>query len=179
MIYQTDVAADAVFKVDRRKNRMPTAAFHPVTGMRRLAIDIWDTHRFLLAQEPVFATVLAELRRGQKESHWMWFIFPQLRDLGRSETARHFGLAGVDEASMYLAHPILGPRLVQVTEAVLAIQDRSLYEIFGSPDDLKFRSCMTLFSLVVEDQRAYPFSQALARFCEGEPDRLTLALVSA
>jgi uncharacterized protein (DUF1810 family) len=142
-------------------------------------MDIWDADRFLLAQEPVFTTALAELRQGRKESHWMWFIFPQLRDLGRSATARHFGLASLDEARMYLAHPILGPRLVQATEAVLALQERSLSEIFGSPDDLKFRSCMTLFSLVVEDQRAYPFSQALDRFCEGESDRLTLDLVAA
>jgi uncharacterized protein (DUF1810 family) len=141
-------------------------------------MDIWDADRFLLAQEPVFATAIAELRRGRKESHWMWFIFPQLRELGHSATARYYGLEGVEEARMYLAHPILSPRLVQATEAVLAIQHRSLAEIFGSPDDMKFRSCMTLFSLVVEDQRAYPFSQALERFCEGEPDRLTLDLVA-
>jgi uncharacterized protein (DUF1810 family) len=141
-------------------------------------MDIWDADRFLTAQEPVFATALAELRRGRKESHWMWFIFPQLRDLGRSATARHFGLFSQNEARLYLAHLILGPRLVQATEAVLAIQHRSLAEIFGSPDDMKFRSCMTLFSLVVDDQRAYPFSQALEHFCEGEPDRLTLDLVA-
>jgi uncharacterized protein (DUF1810 family) len=142
-------------------------------------MDIWDADRFLQAQEHVFASALAELRRGRKESHWMWFIFPQLRDLGHSATARHYGLADTEEARMYLAHPILGPRLVQATEAVLAILDRSLHEIFGSPDDMKFRSCMTLFSLVVEDQRAYPFAQALERFCEGEPDRLTVDLVAA
>lgn len=142
-------------------------------------MDVWDADRFLTAQEPVFATALAELRRGRKESHWMWFIFPQLRDLGRSATARHYGLSGLQEARMYLAHPVLGPRLVQVTEAVLAIQGRSLFEIFGSPDDLKFRSCMTLFSEVVEDQRAYPFKQALERFCQGEADRLTVDFVSA
>lgn len=142
-------------------------------------MDVWDADRFLTAQEPVFATALAELRRGRKESHWMWFIFPQLRDLGRSATARHYGLSGLQEARMYLAHPVLGPRLVQVTEAVLAIQGRSLFEIFGSPDDLKFRSCMTLFSQVIEDQRAYPFTQALERFCQGERDGMTLQLLSA
>lgn len=142
-------------------------------------MDVWDADRFLTAQEPVFATALAELRRGRKESHWMWFIFPQLRDLGRSVTARFYGLSGLEEARMYLAHPVLGPRLVQVTEAVLAIQGRSLFEIFGSPDDLKFRSCLTLFSYVVEDQRAYPFTQALEHFCQGERDRMTLQLVSA
>lgn len=140
-------------------------------------MDIWDLDRFLLAQEPVFATAMTELRRGRKESHWMWFIFPQLRELGRSATARHYGLADKAEARMYLSHPILGPRLVQSTEAVLAVAHRSLYDIFGAPDDLKFRSCMTLFSLVVEDQRAYPFAQALERFCQGERDRLTLDLV--
>lgn len=142
-------------------------------------MDVWDADRFLTAQEPAFATALAELRRGRKESHWMWFIFPQLRDLGRSATARHYGLSGLQEARMYLAHPVLRPRLVQVTQAVLAVQDRSLFEIFGSPDDLKFRSCMTLFSQVVEDQRAYPFSQALERFCQGERDGMTLQLLSA
>src|SRR5438046_1700808 len=104
----------------------------------------FDLERFLTAQAPVFETVLEELKAGRKRSHWMWFIFPQLRGLGWSPTAQFYGIGKLKEARAYLAHSVLGPRLLICTEAVLAIRGRSLHEIFGFPDDLKFRSSMTL-----------------------------------
>ncbi|WP_353654364.1 DUF1810 domain-containing protein [Azospirillum sp. A1-3] len=138
--------------------------------------DPLDLQRFVKAQDPVFATVLDELRAGHKRSHWMWFIFPQLRDLGRSATAQFYGIASLDEAQAYLAHPILGPRLVQATETVLAVQGRTLHEIFGSPDDLKFRSSMTLFArAAAEDGDLY--RRSLDRYCGGQPDEATLKLL--
>lgn len=129
--------------------------------------------RFLDAQAEILPTVMAELQAGTKRSHWMWFIFPQLEALGRSATARYYGLADLEEARQYLTHPVLGARLRDCTRAVLAHADRSAHAIFGSPDDLKFRSCMTLFSLVAPDEPL--FGQALAAFYGGEADPLTLA----
>lgn len=138
--------------------------------------DPFDLQRFVKAQDPVFATVLEELRAGRKRSHWMWFVFPQLRDLGRSPTAQFYGIASLGEARAYLAHPILGPRLTQATEAVLSVQGRTLHEIFGSPDDLKFRSSMTLFArAAAEDGDLY--RKALDRCCGGQPDETTLKLL--
>src|SRR4051812_31904857 len=99
--------------------------------------------RFVVAQEPVFTTALNELGSGRKRTHWMWFIFPQLRGLGHSSTAEFYGIGSLTEARAYLAHPLLGPRLILCTEAVLGISDRSLQAIFGSSDDMKFRSSMT------------------------------------
>lgn len=138
--------------------------------------DPFDLQRFVKAQDPVFATVLTELRDGRKRSHWMWFVFPQLRDLGRSPTAQLYGIAGLDEAQAYLAHPILCNRLAQATETVLAVQGRTLHEIFGSPDDLKFRSSMTLFTQAAEGEDLY--RKALDRFCDGRPDDATLKLLA-
>jgi uncharacterized protein (DUF1810 family) len=132
----------------------------------------------VIAQAPVFESVLAELRTGRKRSHWMWFIFPQLADLGRSATARFYGIRSIEEASAYLAHPVLGPRVDLCTRIVLASESPSLHAIFGSPDDLKFRSCMTLFSLAAQDPDN-PFRQALDRWCNGQPDEQTLALIDA
>ena len=105
---------------------------------------------FVAAQDPVYAGVLAELRAGQKQRHWMWFIFPQLTALGRSDTARRFGLSGLGEARAYLGHPVLGPRLLECTGIVNGVSGRSAHEIFGSPDDLKLRSSMTLFALAAK-----------------------------
>src|SRR3954467_9583383 len=137
-----------------------------------------DLMRFLDAQAEIYATALAELKAGQKRSHWMWFIFPQLRGLGHSSTAQFYGISSLDEARAYLAHPVLGPRLMRCTEAVLAVEGRSLHAIFGSPDDLKFCSSMTLFALVAgEDQSV--FRQALARYSEGRMDERTVALCGA
>jgi uncharacterized protein (DUF1810 family) len=108
--------------------------------------DPFDLNRFVIAQAPVFAAALDELKAGRKRSHWMWFIFPQLRGLGHSSMAEFYGISSLDEGRAYLAHPLLGPRLILCTETVLALQGRSLHAIFGSPDDMKFRSSMTLFS---------------------------------
>ena len=133
----------------------------------------FDLQRFVNAQEPVFTTVLEELRDGRKRSHWMWFIFPQLRGLGRSVTAEFYGIASLDEARAYLAHPTLGLRLEEATRAVLAIQGRTVHAIFGSPDDLKFHSSMTLFALAAEET-ATLYREALARCFDGRMDTATL-----
>jgi uncharacterized protein (DUF1810 family) len=140
--------------------------------------DPFDLNRFVTAQAPVYETALGELRAGRKRSHWMWFIFPQLRGLGHSATAQLYGLASLDEARAYLAHPVLEPRLTLCTEAVLAIEGRGLNAIFGSPDDFKFHSSMTLFARVAADTES-PFIKALDRYCEGRMDERTLALLAA
>ena len=118
--------------------------------------------------------VRAELSNGRKRSHWMWFVFPQLKGLGLSSTAQHYGIASLAEARAYLAHPVLGPRLRACCELMLAVPQRSAHEILGSPDDLKFRSCVTLFSLAAPDEPL--FRRCLERFYDGEPDPRTLAL---
>lgn len=136
----------------------------------------FDLQRFVEAQDPVYTTVLAELRSGAKRSHWIWFIFPQLRDLGRSPTAKHFGLASLEEARAYWQHPVLGPRLLECTRLVLGVEGKSALEILGPPDDLKFRSCVTLFGRAAPDEPA--FARAIDRYFAGGPDRLTLDLLS-
>ena len=138
--------------------------------------DRFDLERFVTSQAPAFETVLAELRAGRKRTHWMWFIFPQLAGLGRSLTARFYGISSLEEARAYLGHPVLGPRLNQCTRIVLETKSPSLHAIFGSPDDLKFRSCMTLFSLAANDPD-HAFRDALDRWCDGQPDEQTLALI--
>jgi len=120
------------------------------------------------------ATVLHELRAGRKRSHWMWFVFPQLRGLGSSGMAQHYGIASLAEARAYLAHPVLGPRLRECCSLMLAVPQRSALEILGSPDDLKFRSCCTLFQLAAPGEEL--FGQCLERFYGGVPDPRTLAL---
>ena len=135
----------------------------------------FDLDRFVTAQAPVIASVRQELAAGQKRSHWMWFIFPQLRGLGRSETARHYGITSLAEAKAYLAHPELGARLVECTRLVNEVRGRTVHEIFGSPDDLKFHSSMTLFAHADPDQEA--FRTALQTYFSGQPDRNTVALV--
>ncbi len=135
----------------------------------------YDLERFVKAQEPVFDTALAELRAGRKQSHWMWFVFPQLRGLGRSPMAQHYGINSLAEAVAYLEHPVLGARLRTCVEAVLTLQGRSLRQIFGTPDDLKFRSSMTLFALASGDESL--FQQALNRYCKGVMDQMTVDLV--
>ncbi|MDN8615163.1 DUF1810 domain-containing protein [Variovorax ginsengisoli] len=138
----------------------------------RPPLDPEGLQRFVEAQELVYDAVCRELRAGRKTSHWMWFVFPQLRVLGRSATARFFGLADLAEAQAYAAHPVLGPRLVECSELVLAASGRSAHEIFGTPDDLKLRSCMTLFELATA---APVFARVLDRLYAGERDPLTLA----
>lgn len=143
-----------------------------------MAAEAFDLARFEQAQDGVFETALGELRAGRKRTHWMWFIFPQLRSLGRSPTAQFYGLASLDEARAYLAHPVLGPRLARCVEALAGAQASSLHAIFGSPDDLKFRSCMTLFATAAGGDGGV-YRRALDRWCGGRMDPQTLALVAA
>lgn len=137
----------------------------------------FDLERFVTAQAPVHETALAEIEAGRKRSHWMWFVFPQLRGLGISPTAQHYGLVSLAEARAFLAHPVLGHRLRGITQAMLRHRGRPLAQIFGSPDDMKFRSCMTLFAQA-EGGADGPFREALATFCHGEEDERTLALLN-
>jgi uncharacterized protein (DUF1810 family) len=130
-------------------------------------------NHFHAAQEPVYSQALAELRAGQKRSHWMWFIFPQIAGLGHSPMAQRFALSGLEQARDYLADPVLGARLREATGAVLAHPDKSLRAIFGTPDDLKFISSMTLFSHAAPDEGL--FARALQTFADGQEDAATLA----
>jgi uncharacterized protein (DUF1810 family) len=134
--------------------------------------DPYDLQRFVKAQDPVYDQVCAELRNGRKESHWMWFIFPQLRGLGHSQMAVKFGIASREEAEAFLKHPILGPRLRECSRFVNQIEGRSINQILGSPDDLKFQSSMSLFASVTPDNHI--FKAALQKYFGGELDRLTL-----
>jgi len=138
--------------------------------------DPFELSRFVAAQDLVFDTVLTELRDGRKQTHWMWFVFPQLRALGRSPTANFYGIASIEEARAYLLHPLLAERLVQTVDTVLGVSDRSAHDIFGSPDDLKLRSSMTLFNAAAGTTKNR-FRRALQRFFAGEPDPRTLQLL--
>ena len=135
--------------------------------------DPFNLQRFIDAQAPIYAQVLAELGAGSKRSHWMWFVFPQIAGLGRSETARYFAIGSRAEAAAYLAHPILGARLRECCRLTMSIKGRSAREIFDSPDDMKLRSSLTLFVAVAPDDAI--FAEALQKFFSGEADRLTLA----
>jgi uncharacterized protein (DUF1810 family) len=135
--------------------------------------DPFNLERFVTAQEPVIAQVYQEMRNGRKQTHWMWFIFPQLAGLGRSPMAQHYAVASPAEAQAYLDHPRLGPRLIELTECVNSIPSRTIHDIFGSPDDLKFHSSMTLFAAA--DRAATPaFRTALEKYFSGQPDPLTV-----
>jgi uncharacterized protein (DUF1810 family) len=138
--------------------------------------DPFDLRRFVDAQDRVYDTVLAELRNGAKRSHWIWFVFPQLRGLGRSATAQRYGISSLDEARAYVAHPVLGPRLRECTGLVAAIEGRTVDEIFGWPDNLKVRSSMTLFAHATDDNAG--FRAVLDKFYDGEEDPATLELLS-
>ena len=135
----------------------------------------FDLDRFAAAQAGIYGQALAELRRGRKESHWMWFVFPQIAGLGRSETARFFGIVSADEARAYLAHPLLGARLVECTNAVLGHKALSAEAIFGPVDAIKLRSSMTLFEAVADDPS--PFAAALAACFGGVRDAETLGQI--
>jgi uncharacterized protein (DUF1810 family) len=135
----------------------------------------FDLDRFVQAQETIYPQVLRELRQGAKQSHWMWFIFPQIEGLGHSSTARRYAISGRAEAEAYLAHALLGSRLEDCTRAMLQHSDRSAHVILGSPDDLKFWSSMTLFSEVADRKKGSVFHQALLQFYDGQPDEATLA----
>ena len=134
--------------------------------------DPYNLQRFVDAQNPVFERVCAELRAGQKRGHWIWFVFPQLRGLGHSEMATRFAISSREEAEEYLKHPVLGPRLRECTRLVMLVEGRSINQIFGYPDDLKFRSSMTLFVSATADKQI--FNDALQKYFAGEPDPLTI-----
>ena len=133
----------------------------------------FDLERFVQAQAPVYATVLKELRAGHKRTHWMWFIFPQLGGLGHSEMARRYAIRSGDEAAAYLAHPVLGARLRECATIVNGLDGQAVEEIFGHPDELKFRSSMTLFADVAPDEAV--FQDCIDKYFDGEPDGETLA----
>jgi uncharacterized protein (DUF1810 family) len=132
--------------------------------------------RFVQAQAPVIDTVRAELARGRKASHWMWFVFPQISGLGRSAMAQRYAIASLDEAQAYAAHPMLGARLRELTALVMAVEGRSAYEIFGTPDDLKFHSSMTLFARAAPDEPL--FHGALEKYFGGREDSATVERLS-
>jgi uncharacterized protein (DUF1810 family) len=139
------------------------------------ANDPHDLDRFVRAQERDYADALAEVRAGQKESHWMWYVFPQIAGLGYSATSQRYAIKSREEAAAYLAHPILGPRLIKIAEAALAVEGRSARAIFGSPDDLKLKSSATLFAQVTPAGSV--FERLLAKFFGGERDEQTLRLL--
>lgn len=141
------------------------------------ADDPYDLDRFVRAQEPDYARALSEVRAGRKRSHWMWYVFPQFAGLGSSPTARLYAIKSVAEAEAYLRHPVLGPRLVECCEAVLGVEGRSAHDIFGSPDDLKLRSCATLFARVSAPGSV--FHRLLDQYFAGVPDEKTVCLTDA
>jgi uncharacterized protein (DUF1810 family) len=136
----------------------------------------FNLNRFVEAQEPVYDRVLAELRHGRKTGHWIWFVFPQIDGLGHSAMAQRFAITSLEEAKAYLDHPLLGTRLLECTGLVCQLKGRSVREILGTPDDMKFRSCMTLFCRASSDPRV--FEEALQMFFGGEPDPLTLERIA-
>ncbi|RPI08359.1 MAG: DUF1810 domain-containing protein [Zetaproteobacteria bacterium] len=139
--------------------------------------DPYNLTRFVRAQEGVYAQALSEIQSGTKRTHWMWYIFPQIDGLAFSATSKHFAIGGIGEARAYLAHPILGPRLLECAEAVIRVEGRSAMEIFGSPDDLKLRSCATLFACV--SPRDSAFERLLRKYCPSGRDDKTLQLLGS
>ena len=134
--------------------------------------QVSDLARFVDAQQEIYEQALAELRAGSKRSHWMWFVFPQIAGLGRTVTAQRYAIADLAEARAYLAHPVLGPRLAECAQALLAVPDRTATQILGTPDDLKLRSSMTLFAHAAGDPAV--FRAVLDRFYGGEDDPATV-----
>lgn len=136
------------------------------------APDAYNLQRFVNAQEPIYVGALAELRAGDKRGHWMWYVFPQIEGLGVSAASEWFAIRSLDEARAYLKHPVLGPRIRECVQAVLDVEGRSLDQIFGYPDDLKFRSSMTLFARAAQDNNV--FMVALQKYCGGNLDPRTI-----
>jgi len=134
-----------------------------------------DLNRFVRAQADDYDRALSEIRRGRKQSHWMWYIFPQIAGLGQSAMSQRFAIRGLDEARAYLAHPLLGPRLVACAETLLALEGRSAEQIFGFPDTMKLRSCATLFAAVSPNESI--FHQLLEKYFQDEPDPMTMRLM--
>ena len=136
---------------------------------------MYDLSRFLEAQKNSYDTALREIKTGRKRSHWMWYIFPQIRGLGYSAMAQHYAIRDLGEAREYLRHPVLGPRLIEISEALLALDESDPRRVMGSPDDLKLRSCMTLFQCAAPDQPV--FGKVLDKFYGGKPDEKTLQMI--
>ena len=136
---------------------------------------MYDLSRFLEAQKNAYDTALREIRAGRKRSHWMWYIFPQIQGLGYSAMAQHYAIRDLGEAREYLQHPLLGPRLIEISEALLALEESDPRRVMGSPDDLKLRSCMTLFQCAAPDQPV--FGKVLDKFYGGKPDGRTLEIL--
>ena len=139
--------------------------------------DPHDLNRFVQAQEDDYDQALSEIRSGRKQSHWMWYIFPQFDGLGFSSTSKRYSIKSIAEAEAFLDHPVLGPRLMECAEAVLRVEGRSAFEILGSPDDVKLKSCATLFACVSPDGSV--FDRLLDKYYQGERDSKTLQLFSA
>ena len=146
----------------------------PTTSSR--TDDPFELDRFVAAQEAIYSQALDEIQRGQKRSHWMWFILPQIAGLGSSAMAQRYAIQNIAEAAAYLKHPILGPRLIACAEAAVAVEGRSAHDIFGSPDDMKLRSCATLFAAVPGADPV--FWALLDRFFGGERDPETLRILN-
>jgi uncharacterized protein (DUF1810 family) len=149
----------------------------PTSNQTKEHADPFELARFTTAQEGIYHRALAEIRNGDKRSHWMWFIFPQIDGLGFSSTAKRYAIKSAEEARQYLAHPVLGPRLLECTEAALAVEGRSAFEIFGSPDDFKLKSCMTLFETVAGPDSV--FGRVLDKYYQGQRDTRTLDILAA
>ena len=147
----------------------------PLEPLAQSMTDVYNLHRFLTAQAHTYDTVLDELRAGTKSSHWIWFIFPQIIGLGHSGMAQKFAIGSLNEAKAYLQHPVLGPRLRACTQLVLDVNGRSAEEIFSYPDNLKFRSCMTLFLTAGTDNTL--FKDSLLKYFDGKPDQSTLDIL--
>lgn len=138
--------------------------------------DPFNLGRFVSAQETIYPAVLAELRRGQKRTHWMWFVFPQYQGLGYSSTSKHYAIKSIEEARQYLSHPLLGSRLLECAETVLNTNGRSAREIFGTPDDMKLHSSMTLFAALTDSESL--FARVLDKYFQGKRDSRTLDLLT-
>jgi uncharacterized protein (DUF1810 family) len=149
----------------------------PDSTAHHAATDPFHLQRFVEGQEFAYSRALAEIRNGWKRSHWMWYIFPQFAGLGMSDMSVHYAINSIEEAKAYLAHPILGPRLIECTEAALAVKNRSAREFFGSPDDMKLRSCATLFASV--SPAGSVFGRLLDQYFNGQGDPRTLELIGA
>lgn len=145
--------------------------------MKRRMYDVHDLQRFIEAQAGVFEGAYSELRAGRKTGHWMWFIFPQMRGLGFSSMSEYYGIASLEEARSYLEHPVLGARLIECVRIVNSVKGRSVQEIFGSPDDLKFKSSMTLFARAAPENTI--FVEAINKYCGGKFDQATLDLLES
>lgn len=145
------------------------------TSMPSKSEDSYNLSRFVSAQQHSYETALSEVTAGQKRSHWMWYILPQLKGLGQSSMAQLYGISGTDEAWAYISHEILGPRLIAVCEAVMSVEGRSATEIFGEPDDMKLRSCVTLFAQVSNADSV--FQKILVKYFDGQADRRTMQLL--